>query len=928
MPTASDLAVDTTAQRFTGITYVIPCGAAKLDHAAAARDLYTGQMFRHTYENVAKLAAADQAAGRGGGQVRILILSALYGLVEIDQEIEPYDLKMGAAGSVTVERVREQATALGMGWGDGDAYEDGPGEVYALLPKAYLRVLDEALREIYVYVQDVYEGCAGIGEQRRVNAIIGRPDVEPVEQLGEGLRLWIGGDVPALWWGLPVLVSYGRLMRAKTLPVASAPWVLDSRGFVEIMQHGRWTITVEQYAADIIRYAQQIGMLEWVAPQDWPAGAAALERTGLTEKEHQQLTIVAYEALVKLVGPHGIHVIPVVTGTTLAGYLRHLAMWKAAGYDLTTMDTVVGIGALVKRAPAEAADIIRALHAAGVRRMHGFGVKGRVLSLAGTLLESVDSASWSDESRREAEKSGVDGLCPHNLVRYERNCRVAAQEWARRQLAYVDQASAVEGLFDLLAEYIADHEPRSAKARRSCPAQSVRSVQVAQVEQGDLLDGFFTELAAAIEEQDGQQPTALAGKPGTAGDGLDPVRRALACSTLDGTALRLPDGDLDRSVWQALHAVLRGLGVTGGGRKGKPYTPTGGQIEALRGFVAGGPPPKSERVTAGWVRTPDLLAVDVVTRFTDLGRLPVGSRLGDLPCHRLIHVLEPSAGDGSLVRALFASVPADRLDVLAVEPDQDRAAALKENVKGRGAPVSVHVRTFEDFAAWYKPTLLRRFDLVVMNPPYSVPGSRALWLEHVRLAWELLAEGGQLVAILPKPAGWLKDPNVAAVLDLVGPGAVRKELPKRSFRQYGTDIDTWVLAATKPAGTVQATRKVFEASIFRFPDAEPVDVREVDTSATAAVATPAQRYRSFGGDSPVARYVGNCIGCGEPTWDDGSNSPLGALQLRAVAPLIADEQDLDGPDVCQCWGCWNEAGRRDTAYARARTLWTERVGVT
>lgn len=423
-------------ERFTGITYVIPCGAGKLDHAAPAGELYTGSMFQHTYENVARLAADDRASGRG--PVRILILSALHGLLDVDQVVEPYELKMGAAGSVTAERLREQATALGMGWGDGDDWADRPGEVYALLPKAYLRVLDEALRELYVYVQDVYEGCGGIGEQRRVNAIIGRPAVDPVDQPGDGLQLWIGGDVPALWWGLPVLVSYGRLVRAKTLPVATAPWVCDSRGFNEIMQHGTWTITVEQYAADLTRYAEQIGRLRWAAPQDWPAAAAALARTGLTEHEHQVRTIDGFETLVKLTD---VPIIPVLTGTTMAGYLRHLAMWKARGYDLTTMDTVIGVGALVGRAPRDVADIIRALYAAGVRRMHGFGVKGPALALAGPLLESIDSAGWSDEARRD-----VDELCPHNLVKFERNCRVYAQQWADRQRGYAARAQVQEML--------------------------------------------------------------------------------------------------------------------------------------------------------------------------------------------------------------------------------------------------------------------------------------------------------------------------------------------------------------------------------------------------------------------------------------------------------------------------------------------------
>jgi hypothetical protein len=301
-------------------------------------------------------------------------------------------------------------------------------------------MLCEAGREIFMYPQDVYEGCEGIGDQRHVNAVIGRNDWRAGD--GDDLpgpRVWIGGDVPSIMWGVPVLLSYGRLRKARKLNRAIAPYVIDSRGFTEIMEHGRWTITVEQYAADLIRYATDedngIGMPEWVAPQDWPAGTAALARTGLTEQEHQRRTIAGYEALVRLVAPHRIRVIPVITGTTAAGYLRHLAMWQAAGHDLTVMDSVVGVGALVKRAPSEAADIIRALHAAGVRRMHGFGLKGHALGMVGPLLESVDSAEWSGTARREEQER-----CPHGLVKYERNCRVYAMRWAARQQEFASRA--------------------------------------------------------------------------------------------------------------------------------------------------------------------------------------------------------------------------------------------------------------------------------------------------------------------------------------------------------------------------------------------------------------------------------------------------------------------------------------------------------
>lgn len=59
--------------------YLIACSAAKLDHAAPAADLYTGQAF--------KLAMA--AAERAGADV--VILSALHGAVNPTQQLQPYN---------------------------------------------------------------------------------------------------------------------------------------------------------------------------------------------------------------------------------------------------------------------------------------------------------------------------------------------------------------------------------------------------------------------------------------------------------------------------------------------------------------------------------------------------------------------------------------------------------------------------------------------------------------------------------------------------------------------------------------------------------------------------------------------------------------------------------------------------------------------
>jgi hypothetical protein len=146
--------------------YIIPCGGSKTATANKARDLYTGSMFKMG------LAAAEAEARDMGGEV--LILSALHGLVQLDTVLEPYDLKMGDEGSVTAERVLEQARELGMETED-------MVDVYSFLPKAYFGVLDAALREIGVWAQDVYEADRGIGEQRHTCVVVRDTPALPAE---------------------------------------------------------------------------------------------------------------------------------------------------------------------------------------------------------------------------------------------------------------------------------------------------------------------------------------------------------------------------------------------------------------------------------------------------------------------------------------------------------------------------------------------------------------------------------------------------------------------------------------------------------------------------------------------------------------------------------------------------------------------------
>lgn len=130
---------------------VIACGAAKLDTTAPAGKLYTSEHF------ALMLRAARRVAEQQSG--RVIILSALHGLVELDTELAPYDVKMGDAESIAPGNLAHQLAAI------------APSTITTLLPRAYRTVLDEAARLADAPdLIDLFAEAPGIGYQRGVAA--------------------------------------------------------------------------------------------------------------------------------------------------------------------------------------------------------------------------------------------------------------------------------------------------------------------------------------------------------------------------------------------------------------------------------------------------------------------------------------------------------------------------------------------------------------------------------------------------------------------------------------------------------------------------------------------------------------------------------------------------------------------------------------
>ena len=221
---------------------------------------------------------------------------------------------------------------------------------------------------------------------------------------------------------VPLFVSRRRLERRVTMPVASHRWALDSGGFTELHKYGEWLMPAVEYAQVVNRYIDEIGMLDWAAPQDWMCETSALRATGLSVEEHQIKTVRNFVQLRDMLGPI---LIPVLQGWSRDSYLQCVDMYEREGVDLNK-EAVIGLGSVCRRnADAEITEIIESLQPLN---LHGFGIKGATYHSNKHLLTSADSMAWSFWARYEPPLSG----CTHQSCA---NCRRYALQWREKMVS-------------------------------------------------------------------------------------------------------------------------------------------------------------------------------------------------------------------------------------------------------------------------------------------------------------------------------------------------------------------------------------------------------------------------------------------------------------------------------------------------------------
>jgi predicted RNA methylase len=156
-------------------------------------------------------------------------------------------------------------------------------------------------------------------------------------------------------------------------------------------------------------------------------------------------------------------------------------------------------------------------------------------------------------------------------------------------------------------------------------------------------------------------------------------------------------------------------------------------------------------------------------------------------------VLEPSAGEGSLVRE---ALRANCSHVTAIENDPHSVQLLnlladRVNIHDE-TKLTVRNGNFFDLQPFRKNV----FDVVIMNPPFS----KGQEVEHVLHAWTFVKPGGRLVSIMSNAVTFRDKGRYKDFREFLDEhGAEIEPLPEGSFVESGTKVSTVLVSIDKPS---------------------------------------------------------------------------------------------------------------------------------
>jgi SAM-dependent methyltransferase len=312
---------------------------------------------------------------------------------------------------------------------------------------------------------------------------------------------------------------------------------------------------------------------------------------------------------------------------------------------------------------------------------------------------------------------------------------------------------------------------------------------------------------------------------------VEEIRHILGRATIDHDRIEIHE-PLDRKMYVRVADVLNAIGGTWNKKAQAFLFPDSNPNVSLRPFLVEGAEmptgPAHVKNSEGYVATPRELAERLVLDHTDIH-----------DSTDQLRVLEPSCGDGALVRVILEF--GTDVQVTAIEPNAERARlADADDSRLRLLPGE----TFESYFNSTTPDSREQFDVVVMNPPFSVPDNKDIWVDHIRMAWEMLAPGGRLAAIVPHNWTFRTQRKYRELREIIEAHGDSHPLGPDAFASAGVKgIFTDFIWLDRPllCDTVDQRRQARETQALpAAAAAKPVLVSAIRQPAPAAPGKPAQ----------------------------------------------------------------------------------------
>lgn len=248
----------------------------------------------------------------------------------------------------------------------------------------------------------------------------------------------------------------------------------------------------------------------------------------------------------------------------------------------------------------------------------------------------------------------------------------------------------------------------------------------------------------------------------------DNILSILGECRVEGNTLFLPEGQLERPVYQAVNKVLENIG-------GKWNRKAQGHV-----FADGDPADLVDAV----LLTGETVDLKKQFQFFPTPR-PVAEKMCELAeLDDTCIVLEPSCGKGDLADVIYE---AGVKELVGVELNPD----MKKHLDGKPYTTLTGL-DFLDFAN--DPNIRSPWSRIVMNPPFS----RQQDIDHILTAYNILAPGGILVSIVSESPFFRQNKKSADFRELLGKHEAEIiPLDEGAFKESGTMVRTRIIKMRK-----------------------------------------------------------------------------------------------------------------------------------